>query len=161
MKPRAQGAEMTGRRSLTTFLLLPLVLAVWRPSPARAQGFDYDAYEPRTLAELVAKYDSKELTDPKARDGDRIFGALFPSRVRVTYTGESRKLSDGRKQFVGDWIKTRQLDPRIGDLFVDDWKFVEGGAEHWLPVQKQVAAFFEKELKKGDAVDVYVVITGG
>ena len=148
------------RKSLKTCLLLPLLLAA-AASSARAQGFDYDAYQPRTLAEMIGKYDNEELADRKMKDGSSAFGASFPSRVRVVHTGESRKIPDARKQFVADWVKTYQMDARLLDLFESEWKFVEEGVEHWLPVQKQVASFFEKELKKGEAVDLYVIIAGG
>jgi hypothetical protein len=53
------------------------------------------------------------------------------------------------------------MDSRLLDLFENEWKFVEDGVEHWLPVQKQVASYFEKELKKSNPVDLYVIITGG
>ena len=148
------------RSKLTTLLFLPLLLAGCAQA-ARAQGFDYDSYQPRTLAEMIGKYDNKELAASKTADGGSAFGASFPSRVRVTYGGESRKVSDARRKFIADWVKTYQMDARLVDLFVDEWKFVEDGVEHWLPVQKQVASYLEKELKKGGAVDLYVIIAGG
>ena len=147
------------KSTLTTLLLLPLLFSA--AASARAQGFDYDSYQPRTLAELVKKYDNEELADPKLKDGSTSFGAPFPSRVRVTYAGETRKTSDARKQFIADWVKTHGMDASLVGLFENEWKFVEDGVEYWLPVQKQVASYFEKELKQGAAVDLYVVITGG
>jgi hypothetical protein len=146
-------------KTLTLLLLIPLILAA--RASARAQGFDYDAYEPRTLADMIAKYDYKENDDPKMKDGSVIFGASFPSRVKVTYTGDSRRIPEARRQFMGDWVKTHGMDARVGELFESEWKFVEGVVEYWLPVQKQVASYFDKELKKGEAVNLYAVIAGG
>ena len=146
-------------RTLTLLLLFSLLFAA--RASAQDQGFNYDAYEPRTLAEMIGKYDTGEMDDPKMRDGSLSFGASFPSRVKVRYTGDSRKISVERKQLIGDWIKTRQMDAQIGELFESEWKFVENGVEYWLPVQKQVASYFDKELKKGETVLLYVVIAGG
>jgi hypothetical protein len=148
------------RRAILT--VLPLVALLLAASvTAWAQGFNYDAYEPRTLAELIAKYDVKELEERKVADGSSSFGASFPSRVRVAYAGEQRKIPDERKQFINDWVKTHRLDPRIGELFESELKFIEDGKEFWLPVQKQVIPYFAEELKKGEPVDLYVVIAGG
>jgi hypothetical protein len=38
--------------------------------------------------------------------------------------------------------------------------FLEGAAEHWLPVQKKLLPFFEKEVKKGEEVTLYAEWVG-
>jgi hypothetical protein len=143
--------------------LLPalLILLFAAHAQARGQEFNYDAYEPRTLAEMIKKYDDPELLEGKFKEVNVIFGGSFPSQVKVVYTGTSRKIPAGRREFIGDWGKTHALSPEIVELFETELLFREGSAEHWLPVQKQVIPYFEKELKKGDTVALYAIIAGG
>ncbi len=126
---------------------------------ARAQEFNYDAYEPRTLAGMVEKY--KPLGDEASKGVDTVFGHTFPSRVKVKYDGAQRKISAARKSFVEEWTKTRGLGPEVAALFEHEYLFTENSVEHWLPAQKQVAAYFAEELKKGDEVTLFAIIVGG
>jgi hypothetical protein len=147
------------------YRLLPLVLMtilLAGTGLAYGQGFDYDAYEPRTLAEMIKKYDGEDLRDMgKAKDGSMIFGASFPSQVKVIYTGSSRKIPAERKSFIEAWVKTHEMPPEIAQLFETEHLFIENSVQYWLPVQKQVASYFDKELKKGEQVTLFAVITGG
>lgn len=142
--------------------LLPTILFLIFAAPAaRAQEFNYSPYQPRTLAEIVNDYNNPDLTADKTQDGSALFGYDFPSRVEVTYTGASRKISPQRKAHVAEWVKSRGLGPEVAELFDSEYLFVEDSAEYWLPVQKQFLPYFEKELKKGDTLALYVFATGG
>ena len=128
---------------------------------ASGQDFNYDAYEARTIAEVIKMYDTPDMRNDKAKDGSVVFGAPFPSQVKVTYTGSSRKISVERKAFIDAWVKSRSMGPEIAELFETEYLFIENSVEHWLPVQKQVASYFDGELKKGDQVTLYLIIGGG
>jgi hypothetical protein len=45
-------------------------------------------------------------------------------------------------------------------LFESEHLFTEDAKEYWVPVQKQVATYFEKELMKSDKVTLYAVWVG-
>jgi hypothetical protein len=45
-------------------------------------------------------------------------------------------------------------------LFESEFLFTEGAQEYWLPMQEPVTSF-NKNLKKGDAVDLYLIRSGG
>lgn len=118
----------------------------------------WDKYQPRTLKELIDL--NKEFlagTDSKVHF---LFGDSFPSRVKVVYTGKSRALTKERIEVIDGWSKSRKVPKEIVDLFEKEVLFVENSVEHWLPVQKQVLAYFEEELKPGQKVELFVMWIG-
>ena len=144
------------------FLALFIALFV---SQAFAQN--WDAYEPRTLKEITTNIAAKSLKNPDAliRDDKKDISIIlsynsFQSRVKATYTGESRKISDQRKELISIWLKTFGKPKELLDLLENEYLFVEDKVEYWLPVQKQVASYFKDELKKGDMVTLFVVWLG-
>ena len=144
--------------------LLIALLLLMSSSQARAQDFPWADFERRTLQELV-KINLAEDADDLKRHPDKgqfVFrGKIMPSVVRVTYTGESRGISVVRKKFIELWAGTYSQTPNYADLFASEFLFKESAQEYWLPVQQQVAKFFAQELKKGDAVDLYLIRPGG
>ena len=124
-----------------------------------AKGQDtWDRYKTRTLGEIVQQHSNTETL----KGSDAFFtGDEFPSQVRVTYTGSSRKMSPARLEHITRWIKTTGRSPEIGKVFQTELLFLEGSVEYWLPVQSQVIPFFAKELKKGDRVTLYTIWIGG
>ena len=145
------------------FLALFVALFV---SQAFAQN-NWDNYEPRTLKEITTTIAAKSLKNPDVliqndkKDVSIILSYnSFPSRVKATYTGESRKVSDQRKELIAAWLKTIGKPKELLDLFENEYLFVEDKVEYWLPVQKKVASYFKDELKKGDTVTIFVAWLG-
>lgn len=136
--------------------VLVLAAGVSRGS-VRQEGFDYGQYQPARLAEIV----EAEKTAAGEVTGYVITGDTRPARVRVEYLGRSRRLSDERLAVWENFLKSRRMDEGLVNLLEKEWAFREGDREYWLPVQQQVAAFFEKELKSGDSVDLFVSYIGG
>ncbi|HYJ90229.1 MAG TPA: hypothetical protein VEV84_02890, partial [Pyrinomonadaceae bacterium] len=85
------------------------------------------------------------------------------SVVRVKYAGKIREMSAVKKDLLKSyWAKLFAQDSdKYSDLYENDFLFTENGVEYWLPVQKQVSAYFPKELKEGDDIDIYIVRAGG
>jgi hypothetical protein len=119
----------------------------------------YERYRPRTLLEII-----REHSDPKIlqkNEGSMILtGDTFPSKVRVIYTGESRKISPPKKQHLDMLVKSFNVDPKVIDRYGTEMLFMEGEDEHWLPVQAGLQSFFQKELKKGEEVILYAEWVG-
>lgn len=140
--------------------LLSLTLSLFA-SASFAQGFPWDDFKRRTLKEIVS-IDAKEIRDSE-RENRVIFHAdMLLSVVRVKYTGKSRPISDVKKGFLKTWAQTfSQNAEEYAANYERDFLFTEGGVEYWLPVQKKVSAYFPKELKEGDDVDIYIVRAGG
>jgi len=139
------------------------LLAVLTASHAVAQ--DWSKYKPRTLkqtAELAVAF----LKDPDVLITDGKGGSISLSRetiasqVSVVYAGSVRKLSDRNKEVIAAWLKVFGRPPEYLDLFESEYLFTEDAKEYWLPVQKQVASYFERELRKSDKVNLYAVWIG-
>ena len=124
-----------------------------------AQNFDYDRYKPRTLSELI------ELNNPKLEEPMKKLlitsGEWFHSQVRLQYVGTSRPFSAERKELLENWKRSFKINDETAAMFEREFLFRECGKDFWLPVQKQVAAYFPKELKEGEMITLYLFFGGG
>jgi molybdopterin converting factor small subunit len=142
----------------TVFFLLFFVFANY---PASAQGFPWQDFKARTLNEIVAMekdVEQKNYDKPNVvLHADKLL-----SKVRVVYKGDFRKISDTKLEYLKQWVTMFSgSGENYVKLFESEFLFTEGKDEYWLPVQKQVSAYFDKELKKGDEIDIYLVRAGG
>ena len=119
---------------------------------------DWSHYKDRTLKQIIDQH-SEDAKDNKAKLYYLFTADLFPSRVTVVYTGQIRKISPTRKQFIAEWAKTRESSELVS-LFEEELLFKEDEAEHWLPVQKQVIPFFAQGLKVNEKVELYLIWIG-
>ena len=128
---------------------------------ARAQSsFPWDEFKPRTLKEIVNMEADVEQRDQK--ENTIVFHAdMLSSKVRVTYIGTSRPISKTKKDLIRQWAKMIGSTEEYARLYENEFLFTEDSVEYWLPVQKKVSSYFDKELKKGDAIDLYLVRAGG
>lgn len=134
-------------------------------SQAFAQA-GWDNYKHRTLKEITTVLFEASSKDPDVViTKDKVFSIIlsrdtFPSQVKVLYQESSRKVSDKKKEVIAAWLRVYGKPEEHLQLFEMEYLFVEDSVEYWLPVQKQVASFFEKELRKGDKVNLYVAWLG-
>ncbi len=146
-------------RILLLVCIAGLILLAGRVS-AHAQD-NWDNYQPGTLKELLKRHGG--LTESAETRNARLhllFTDSFPTRVKVNYTGEKRAIPAKRKEFIDAWARSRALKQEIVDLFQEELLFKEDSTEYWLPVQKQVIPYFAEELKKGDTVELFLIVTG-
>jgi hypothetical protein len=145
------------------FFISTLFLLTFQSS---AQNFDFSKYQTRTLAELVAIDTESGFKEVEKNSGEKskgfsIFhGKPFYSAIRVTYIGTSKALVKEEKDFLKMWQSTFGYPAEILELFDNKYLFKECDKEYWIPVQKQVAAFFAKELKSGDIITIYLIFPG-
>lgn len=147
------------------FLLLLTLIFIGNSFTAYAQSdFPYDKYKPRTLSETINQ-------DPEGKAADLIitkkdiplvfsYTDLLYSQVRVKFMNKSRPFSADRKETFDLWKKTLAIDEKIVALYENEYLFKECNNEYWIPVQKQVAAFFPKELKEGDMISLFITRIG-
>lgn len=129
-----------------------------------AQGFPWNDFERRTMQELVKTNEQEEAENLKRFPDELQFvfrGTRLPSVVSLTYTGESRALSTDRKRFIEMWARSYYRNPGYANLYETEFLFKDATEEHWLPVQKDVAKYFDPELKKGEPVNLYLITPGG
>jgi hypothetical protein len=134
---------------LIRFTLLLLVAS------SQVFGQDWDKYKPRTLKEITTVLAEASFKDPDVivKDNNKDESIIlsrdtFASKVAAVYTGSSRKVSDKKKEVIAAWLRVFGKPPDYLNLFETEYLFEEDRKEYWLPVQKQVAAYFEKELRR-------------
>lgn len=117
-------------------------------------------YKPGTLKEVAAQSTDAESRGNK-EETMRVYPDILPSRVRVTYTGSSRPLPQDKKEVLRQWARLYAGAPETyTEPYETELLFTEDGKEHWLAVRKRSLPQFEKELKRGEAVDLYLIRLG-
>ena len=122
-----------------------------------AQGFPWEIFKPRTLKEVTS------ITTKAVKPDDDIFLAQdqLESKVEVVFTGKSHPIGKMRKTFIDTWFGTlRSEQKQLAELYESEYLYKEGEAEYWLPTSKPITKYFDKELKPGDKMDLYLVSTG-
>ncbi len=150
------------QKILKTIFLFTLI--AFCGSVALAQGFPWQDFKPRTLKDLAAmEKDVEQRRDTDGKPAVVFHGDMLLTKSRVVYTGLTRPISDTKKQFLKQWTELYAGGNKeaYAKLYETDLLFTENGVDYWLPVQKKVIPYFDKELKKGDEVDLYIVRAGG
>jgi hypothetical protein len=148
-------------KTFLTFIFVLLISFLSAKSNI-AQDFPYDKYLPRTLAELTAMDETDAKNIPESPKGQFIIHANpFYSAVRVKFIGTVKSLETEEKEYLKMWQSSLGYDAEILKLFENKYLFKECDKEYWIPVQKQVAAYFPKELKSGDMITLYLMYPGG
>ncbi|MGH9948956.1 MAG: hypothetical protein ACRD6X_17425 [Pyrinomonadaceae bacterium] len=84
----------------------------------------------------------------------------YPTKTKVKFTGESRKTSAETLTLLQLWLATIGRSKDEAKLFETEFKFIEDGAVHWLPVQSTLIEHFANEVKKDDDIMIYVAWVG-
>jgi len=124
---------------------------------ALAQGFPWELFKSRTLKEIIS------ITTKAVRPSDSMFLAQnqLESKVAVIYTGKSRPIIKARKTFIEVWVGMLRAEQKeYAELYELEYLYKEGEAEYWLPTSKPITKYFEKELKLGDKMDLYLISIG-
>ncbi|HWF64820.1 MAG TPA: hypothetical protein VN685_09430 [Rhizomicrobium sp.] len=141
---------------------IALALTLGLLSPALADDFPFDQFEPVTLADVVRDLKDQVTADPEYKTGDAlIMGPFWRRRVQAIYTGQHRAIDAAAIAFYLGYEKAHAIQNSLADRYRDVYLFQEDGVGYWLPVQDQVASYFAKELKPGDPVELYLIVAGG
>jgi hypothetical protein len=121
------------------------------------QGFPFEIFKSRTLKDVIS------ITTKSIRPDDSMFLAndQLESKVEVVFTGQSRSISERRKTFIKKWVgMLRSNQPGYAELYDREYLYKEGADEHWLATSKPITKYFDKELKPGDKMDLYLISIG-
>jgi hypothetical protein len=124
---------------------------------ALAKEFPWEIFKPRTLKEVTS------ITTKAVRPDDSIFLAQnqLESKAEVVFTGKHRPIIEARKTFVNTWFgMLRSEQKEFAGLYEREYLYREGEAEYWLPTQRPITKYFDKELKPGDKVEIYLISIG-
>ena len=136
-----------------------LFLASWSVH-GQEESNTWDRYKPSKL-NIISNREKKSAADLNNNKIANVYSADdFASRVRVIYTGRSREIVPYKKEFISNWLKSRQEDMKYADLFKKEMLFVEDGIDFWIPVQEQVIPYFEKEIKRKEQIILFTIYLG-
>ena len=135
---------------LASFFLATLCIS------AKAQGFPWEIFKSRTVKDVVS------ITEKAFRPDDSMFLAtnLLETKAEVTFTGESRPVSDERKNFIRWWVGMFNYPKDYPELYEREYLYKEGNDEYWLPTETPITKYFEKELKPKDKMILYLISIG-
>ncbi len=141
-----------------------LLMAMSSASQAAADdspGFPFSTFKPGTLATYAQNWaDLDKTPTPAGKVFKGIDALATPIKVTVVYTGDQRPTAMSDRDFLLEVFRSQKIDPANIDLYAQEYRFEEAGRSYWLPVQTGVAAFFPKELKPGQKVDLYARFAG-
>jgi hypothetical protein len=121
------------------------------------QGFPWELFKPRTLKEVIS------ITTKAVRPDDSMFLAhdQLESKVEVIFTGQSRAIIKSRKTFITTWVGMLRADRKeYADFYEREYLYKEGSEEYWLATSTPITKYFDKELKPGDKMDLYLISVG-
>jgi hypothetical protein len=123
---------------------------------AFSQGFPWEIFKPRTLKEVT------ELTKKAFRPGDTMYFATnqLETKAEVVFTGKSRPITGPNKTFLSMWAGVYGRPKDYVAAYEREFFYKEGEDEYWLPTQEPVTKYFDKELKPGDKMMIYLISIG-
>ena len=150
----------------SSVLLLALLLgcgaarAQGSPGPQPKKARAPEDYKPRTLKEVAAQPSDAESRGDK-EESLLVQGDTQPSRVRAAYAGTSRPLSADKKEVLRRWAMAYAGFPEgYTEPYEREMLFTENGTRYWLAVRKESLPRLRRELKRGEAVELYLVRLG-
>jgi hypothetical protein len=133
---------------------IAFVILLLAATSVSADDFEYSAYQPSSLAAVVASAD----VDPRS---DYYFDAALPRYKSVgTFTGKTRAVSPSIGKFITMWAKTDQLPATYRDLFQVEVEVVQDSKSYWMPLQQSLVESFRREVAPGKKVTLYLLLMG-
>ena len=162
-------ANRNSRRSLMKLCLFMLLLSITGATLAYAQGEKKPRtvadYQPRTLRELSTLLPDTFRTALAERgvQGNKdmkqiVHGALFPSRVKVVYSGTTRPLLEDKRSVIIAWANQFAGAPEFYTKpYQTELLFTEDNQNYWLAVHKDLLS---QEWKQGETLELCVIKFG-
>ena len=149
--------------------LLTLLLLITGTTLTLAQGEKKPRtvadYQPRTLQELTTLLPEtfRAALAERGVQGNKdmkqiVHGELFPSRVKVVYSGTKRPLLQDKRNVIIGWANQFAGMPEFYTVpYQTELLFTEGGENYWLAVHKDLLA---QDWKQGETLDLGVIKLG-
>lgn len=127
------------------------------------QPWDYE--KQRTLAEMSKlRREIVNRTHPVFSGSDAgdfaLNNSAVTSRVKLRYMGEKRAIAAPKSRLLEGMAGAYALDPAGMKGLVTEVLFKEGDQEYWIPTKTEIISVFEKRLKSGDEVMLYIDLVG-
>lgn len=137
----------------TRLAVLVVALAVFGSAEGGPQPGRWDEYTPSTFTAALMRTKFTSECAICLTPG-------LPYLIEVKYLGRSRPITESRRTLVHHWQKSIRKLEGHEDLFSIEILVVEGGQERWLPIQRQVFPYLEKEQPNGGPIELYAVLIG-
>lgn len=153
----------------TRLCLFMLLLSITGATLTYAQGEKKPRsiadYVPRTLQELTNLLPEafRAALAERGVEGNKdlkqiVHGELFPSRVRVVYSGTKRPLVEDKRNLIISWANQFAGMPEFYTVpYQTELLFTEGDKSYWLAVHKDLLA---QDWKPGEALELCVIKFG-
>jgi hypothetical protein len=82
------------------------------------------------------------------------------ARSEVIFTGESRPMPAARNGFLKLWTGLLGRGDKYADLYQTEYRYTEKGKTYWLATEQQLTKRFERDLKPGDKVVLFLISAG-
>jgi hypothetical protein len=150
------------------WLFVLLLISAGAPIAANAQGEKKPRtesdYRVRTLSELTTLQPNYMADKPQLKDESLriiVHADPLPSRVKVFFDGTSRPVTENRKQVITQWANSYAGAPEFYPRpYETEMLFTEDGKNYWLAVKKEFIPRFDKDLKKGEGVELFLIKLG-
>ena len=119
---------------------------------AAAQPFDYDAYHPAALAQIVSAL--------PPHPADWLAEGETRFRTPVTFTGSFRPVAKPRRDFIASWAKTMGHPADTATVFEQEVEVEQAQTRYWMPIQQVLVEQLQTEVPAGAAVELYVLLMG-
>lgn len=122
-------------------------------------------YHPRTLRELATLLPEtfRAARAERGVHGNKdlkqiVHGELFPSRVKVVYSGTKRPILEDKRNVIIAWANQFAGVPQFYTVpYQTELLFTEAGENYWLAVRKE---HLEHDWKQGDELEFCVIKLG-
>ena len=122
-------------------------------------------YRPRTLHELntLMPETFRNALVERGVHGNKdlkviVHGELFPSRVKVVYSGTTRPLIEDKRNVIISWANQFAGVPEFYTApYETELRFTEGNENYWMAVRKELLAH---EWKQGETLELCVIKLG-
>lgn len=153
----------------TRLCLFMLVLSITGATLTYGQGEKKPRaladYQPRTLQELTTLLPetARAALAERGIEGNKdmkliVHGQLFPSRVKVVYSGTKRPLLEDKRNVIIGWANKFAGMPEFYTVpYQTELLFTEGTENYWLAVHKELLA---QDWKQGEALELCVIKLG-
>lgn len=119
---------------------------------AAAQPFDYDAYHPAALAQIVSAL--------PPHPADWLAEGETRFRTQVTLTGSFRPVAKARQNYIASWAKAMGHPAETASVFNQEVEIEQAKTRYWMPIQQVLVEQLQTEVPAGAPVELYVLLMG-
>jgi hypothetical protein len=124
------------------------------PGSQKQSGSSWDRYKPATISGIKATL-SFDYPDKFVGFTINSNASANPYRIKATYLGDLRPIVPARRQLIWFWSPNY-----FGRLFEQELLVEAEGERIWMPVQSPLIADFQRELERGDRVELFIMAVG-